>query len=1137
MNKINYKNKIFSRYLFVILYSLINLIPLTLVAQTTGYSDSFDGEMKVTAPPSFELNQENGLLNIRVRKETSKTWQAVNYDIGSTIDITAHPYVNVRLKADKPILLTVKIFDYYFVGMGVNIKVYPSDEFVDYLVDFSGSSSVTKAGITNIEFIANGNSIESFNAELIIDDLKMGSDAIMLAGIGAVDKQTAFINSNSNSIQLLDINNSNSLSVSSNEQSIINLNISEINNRIAELSYDCSNDFTGEATLNVVVNGVEGYIDNSLVIPIEVEGNVVPTVDEIPDQAVVVGDTILVKLEGISDGNVTVEQQLNITASSNNQEALPDSNITIDFKQGLSVAALYYKVEKAANNIEVNITLDDQYKNNNITQKSFLISSYTQLNNPPTIDNLLDKYIYFEDGEVSIPLTGIFDGDDGTQQLSISATSSNNNVIHDSTITVNYLQGLMTAELILIPTSFGTTTITVFLQDNGGNASNNGDGIIETQFNVEVALKPVNGHSADFTSFNNWGLDQQNGQQSYELGTFKGKDNVIKIVLKDKSCWTGTIYNAPEMNLDQHRYLSYEIYMEGESFNTGVGGRTHTYLYDDGWDPDVDRNLPGAHEQRKVIMPDQWQTVFIDFRSEGGMDNNNGDEIDVTRIQKVLFNYASNFTWPFPIDNGTVYIANLKIGNKVPDSLITGIQYQCTIASIPNQTIFVGTDSITIQLTGISDGRSNSVALLIVAESSDSSFIPNPVVSSVDNLGKAKLTYLPSDETGRVYITVKVSAEGSIDRTTGFYIDIVSDELNKTVDIDISPGTQYQTMRGFGTFQFSDRESYVDMYTEELGASAVRIGIISNQIEPVNDNSDPDILNLDGYNHNAFNFDYYKNLKEKGVETFILTSWSPPAWMKRNLSVDYGYASAPEYSLTDNILEPYYYNEFAESMVAVVKMFKIKANIDLYAIGIQNEPAFTEPYASAVLSPGKFTELIEIVGKRFEREGITTKLYMPEQVFTHNHYSMADYVNALKARPNAEKYVDIIATHGYAEDGIQPGQPSFSKWQELWNESQGCLNPKELWMTETDPDCNNWNDAMSFAGSIHGAVKYGNVSLWTLWNIEGTMLNTGEKLKSFSTSQNYYKFVRPGAQRIEVTSGHEDILVTAFLDNKNARIT
>ncbi|UCE07064.1 MAG: T9SS type A sorting domain-containing protein, partial [bacterium] len=580
-----------------------------------------------------------------------------------------------------------------------------------------------------------------------------------------------------------------------------------------------------------------------------------------------------------------------------------------------------------------------------------------------------------------------------------------------------------------------------------------------------------------------------------------------------------------------HRYMCYEIYFEGGSFSSG--GKTHSYF----WDVDDNRNLPRAHAQRKTIPAGQWRTVFMDYRGKGGMNTEAGEEINVKRINRILLNYATDFTFPFPTNNGTVYLANIKVGSAVSDSLVSALIPVCTIDPIPDQTVAINAGQQRIQLSGIGNGTDIGTAVSISATSNNSAFIPNPVVSPVNPDGTAELTFQPGSVAGNAVITVTVSAAGSNDHSVSFNIYVVDPGDAGVVAITLDPSQRFQTIRGFGTFQFSDRQNYINYYTSDLGASAMRIGLIGNQIEPVNDNNDPNILDLAAFNYSAFDFDYYQQLKERGVETFILTSWSPPAWMKRNLSLSYGYAEAPNYEATDNILEPYYYNEFAESMVAAVKMFREEANINLYAIGPQNEPAFNEPYPSAVLSPVKFAELIAIIGDKFQREGLGTKIFMPEQVFSQYHYSMAQYINAVKANSATDQSTAIIATHGYAEDGVGEQNPTYKGWTDLWNSSQSCHYPKELWMSETYPEYRNWQSAFSLAGAIHGALVYGNVSLWTLWDIEGTLMDRGKPTSSFYTSKNYYKFIRPGARRIDVSETHNDLLTSAFIDPENEMLT
>ena len=92
-------------------------------------------------------------------------------------------------------------------------------------------------------------------------------------------------------------------------------------------------------------------------------------------------------------------------------------------------------------------------------------------------------------------------------------------------------------------------------------------------------------------------------------------------------------------------------------------------------------------------------------------------------------------------------------------------------------------------------------------------------------------------------------------------------------------------------------------------------------------------------------------------------------------------------------------------------------------------------------------------------------------------------------------------------------------------------------MSETYPECNSFEDAFSLAGAIHGALKYGNVSLWTLWNIEGTLMKLSNPLEAFYVSKNYYKYIRPGAKRVKAESKHEDVMVTSFVDDSNKILT
>jgi hypothetical protein len=134
----------------------------------------------------------------------------------------------------------------------------------------------------------------------------------------------------------------------------------------------------------------------------------------------------------------------------------------------------------------------------------------------------------------------------------------------------------------------------------------------------------------------------------------------------------------------------------------------------------------------------------------------------------------------------------------------------------------------------------------------------------------------------------------------------------------------------------------------------------------------------------------------------------------------------------------------------------------------------------------------------------------------------------LQNNPGANPYADIFAVHGYGEDGISPGEPTYSEWEDYYKKAQLGDYPKKVWMTETHIVYAGWSSAMSNAGAIHGGLWAGNVSLWTNWSFGDMQLTKNVPNSTFYTSKNYFKYIRPGAVRIGTSTNHNDVLVTAF---------
>ncbi len=116
-------------------------------------------------------------------------------------------------------------------------------------------------------------------------------------------------------------------------------------------------------------------------------------------------------------------------------------------------------------------------------------SSAVPADNAPTLNPVANVTVFENTGLQTISLSGITDGDNNTQSLTVTAASSNPALIANPT--VNYTSPQTTGTLSLIPTAnaSGTATIAVTVTDNGSLIGGGTSTVVQT-FNVTVT--PVN---------------------------------------------------------------------------------------------------------------------------------------------------------------------------------------------------------------------------------------------------------------------------------------------------------------------------------------------------------------------------------------------------------------------------------------------------------------------------------------------------------------------------------------------------------------------------------------------------------------------------------------------------------------------
>lgn len=1090
------------------------------VAAINDYIDDFSGPLRYSNVRGYTLSLEDETLKVVVT--TDATWQGLPLSLGEVKDLTNAPWFTMKMRTMVPFLLTTYVFTSDGRNFTKAVRVHPSEHFVEYFVDFSSIPADAKNKINAIQLTVNGNS-NATRTTFWMDDLRVGAAATKKAGIGAIRDQVHAQNAKQRTIRVGDLQNATAVTVSGASGLIENIQISNLSSHTipimnntysyATITYDCKPGVTGEDFLSITAVGASGFENNTQVVKVSIEPEAPPTLSPISDINVPVGVAQSITLTGIDDGNSASDQTLSFSVSSNNTAVVP--NGTVAHANGSPKATLSFTAASAGE-ATVTVTVSDGALT---ATQSFKVTAFASWNNSPTLDPIESREVYVGQGNTVIPLTGISTGDEG-QTLTFTVDIGDTDIISQASVSYS---GGTTASLTLVPNeeNAGATTITVTATDNGGTAGNNGNQSFSQSFNVTTRFVLPDTLVWDMSKQQNlWGA---NPTMTY---TFEkdGDDDVIKVSFTAKSTFDGLELNFPDIDMSEYPLVTFD-------FKATSAGQMTIFIFDNAVLTPEEQDVLGlnynnGHTQTKTVAANQWQTFTFDFRGAGQMQNGKGTPLNSSWITWMLFNYHSpQLAWPFTTISGTFYIRNLKFG----EAALPSTPPNATIDAIPDQWHFQNPGIQVLQLTGVGSGAQAAASASVT--SNNAALFKSLGVSAVASDGTAALTYELNDIVGEATVTVTVQASGSTAKTATFKVSSLAKNEGTAGTVTIDESVKYQTVYGFGTF--SNTRALVDEYTQELGGSAMRIGLIGNQLEPINDNNDPYSLDRSKLNYSALDWEYYRRLKEKGVETFILTSWSPPGWMKDNLSEGYGFASnVGNSNNTDNRLAYHYYEEYAESMVAVYRLFQEECGINLKGIGLQNEPTFNEPYPSAILDTTQFRELIKVVGARFAMEGIECELFMPEQVFTQT-VSMNAYIDALNGDAAAMQYCKVIATHGYASDGVGQGQPNFNAWTNMYNRSQGGGVAKELWMTETYPEYSNYDSALNYATYLYGALEYGNISLWTSWSYDGQFRSGGTTTMSLYTVSQYARHVRPNARRLKTTAP-QNVLATSYRNSVSA---
>ena len=227
--------------------------------------------------------------------------------------------------------------------------------------------------------------------------------------------------------------------------------------------------------------------------------NDVPTIDTIPNLTIDEDDPLqTVDLQNITAGGGE-SQPIAISATSSDLSLIPDP--VVSYSTPDSTGSLQFApVADAFGSAFITVTLEDggldldlnTTADNGVSTETFLVT-VNAVNDDPTLDLIADQTALEDSGPQTVALSGITAGADETQPLRVTATSGDPTLVSD--LVVQYTSPDTDALLSYTPQpdQFGSTTITVTVEDGGldGNLGTTGDNGF-TSRDIQVTIDPVN---------------------------------------------------------------------------------------------------------------------------------------------------------------------------------------------------------------------------------------------------------------------------------------------------------------------------------------------------------------------------------------------------------------------------------------------------------------------------------------------------------------------------------------------------------------------------------------------------------------------------------------------------------------------
>ena len=908
---------------------------------------------------------------------------------------------------------------------------------------------------------------------------------------------------------------------------------------------------TGPITVSTVLSVVgASSTPYSYIFTANVKRNTAPTIGILPSSLTIGSDkNTELAFDNIFSGNGEINQNMTITGTSSDQSVISNSQIVVSFSGIGTTAKAFIKPVSFAilplKTATITFTISDNggtaLGGSNQTQYTIPVSIYPTYFNTPSF-NVIESQIdnVTNQGPRTITILGITDGNGAARIASLVAVSSNPSILPNPTI--NYSTGKKYGYLTYNAAIVGTVLVSVTATNFGAPTNSNGNSSITRIFTINSKAPPLSGYIELFTSPGVISAPND-GVQNLTINTSNGVvTNVMNKPGTAPLYFSGIWYEPPGGNLFNFKVYPY---LSVNLSTTNTAGKVAIDLWD------VNNVRYGlSSEQIISTSPTTYTYCFNGVPSPG---------FDFSKVKAVLFNFGvttyHNGTGNWDTYSGTFTMSNLRLGNSAQGSgSCPGNTSTVLLGEVSNPyhlSTQPGSKSVTI--TGVNAGsnpitgnNNNPVNIAV------SGGLGANLISYNPSTGTAVIGYTTTAATGSTVITLNASATGSTPTVKTFTVNVqntpAATNLIVTNDLtaNMTDGQKGQTIDGspFGVCEIFGTEAanFDDTYYEKLAEANVqsmRIGIYD--FEPVNDNSDPNVLDKSKLDYNAMQVEFFKKASDAGVTRFLATFFSPPNFTKYNREA--GVPAPPAGYILTNTIDSAYYKEYAEYAVAFVQGVKEKSGVDIYGLSIGNEIQFNQTYQSVVLNTQQYVEIIRAIGRRFAQEGIKTFLWGAETLQAQDGGN--SYMKECQKDAEVRNYFAGYAVHSYAADGVGAGGPSTGNWAQILADSRdtrsnggltavrnslvATLGPNgephngnggtgiPVHQTETSqgglPEgaFPSWQNAMDVFGAVTSSLNYGNVSGWYY-------IGLALDADLYYTYKHIDKYVFGGARRVPASS-------------------